>query len=493
MIPALLIVPALAGLAAFALPGAALRRGLLLVTALAHAALTAACWKWTPAPALGGWLKLDAAGLLFLSIISVLFLAAAFYAVGYLVQEANKHTTDIEEGFLFDNAPETVFIGCLLLFLAAMSLVTVSQHFGLLWVAIEATTLTSAPLIYFHKHHRSLEATWKYLLICSVGIALALLANFFLEIAATQPGVEGFPLVLSELVAHARGLQVPWLKAACLLFFVGYGTKMGLAPLHTWLPDAHSEAPSVVSALLSGAVLNCAFLGLLRAQQVCVAAGLGDFGRDVWIALGLTSLVIGAVFILGQTDYKRLLAYSSVENMGIMAVGVGLGSAGAFGALFHAVNHSLAKAMLFLLSGNILARYRTKTIAQVKGLLGAAPATGLLWVAGFLAITGTPPFGTFTSKLLILKAAFDTGQPWGMWVGVVFLGLLAVIFIGMTTAFLGMAQGEPEKPIGPGRDRVWQIAPPVVLGLLVLWLGLAVPESLDSVLREIARTLGGAA
>src|ERR1019366_2235134 len=187
MILALLIVPALAGLAAFALPGAALRRGLLLVTALAHAALTAACWKWTPAPALGGWLKLDAAGLLFLSIISVLFLAAAFYAMGYLVQEANKHTTDIEEGFLFDNAPETVFIGCLLLFLAAMSLVTVSQHFGLLWVAIEATTLTSAPLIYFHKHHRSLEATWKYLLICSVGIALALLANFFLGIAATQP------------------------------------------------------------------------------------------------------------------------------------------------------------------------------------------------------------------------------------------------------------------------------------------------------------------
>ena len=267
---------------------------------------------------------------------------------------------------------------------------------------------------------------------------------------------------------------------------------MGLAPLHTWLPDAHSEAPSVVSALLSGAVLNCAFLGLLRTQQVCVAAGLGAFGRDVWIALGLTSLVIGAVFILGQTDYKRLLAYSSVENMGILAVGIGLGGAGAFGALFHAVNHSLAKGMLFLLSGNILARYRTKTIAQVKGLLGTAPATGLLWIAGFLAITGTPPFGTFTSKLLIVKAAFDTGQTSDRWVGVVFLALLAVIFIGMTTAFLGMAQGKPEKTAGSGRDRVWQIAPPVVLGGLLLWLGLAVPAPLDKVLHEIARTLGGA-
>jgi hydrogenase-4 component F len=489
MILALILVPALAGLVAFALPGAATRRGLLVGTALTHTALTASCWKWMPAAALGGWLALDAAGLLFLSITSALFLAAAIYAAGYLAQEANRHTLDVEEGFLFDNAPETVYIGCLLLFLAAMSLVTASQHFGLLWVGIEATTLASAPLIYFHKHHRSLEATWKYLLICSVGIALALLANFFLGVAATEPGREGFPLVLSELVARAHELQTPWLKAACLLFFVGYGTKMGLAPLHTWLPDAHSEAPSAVSALLSGAVLNCAFLGLLRAQQVCVAAGLGDFGREVWIALGLSSLVIGAVFIIRQTDYKRLLAYSSVEHMGILAVGVGLGGAGAFGAMLHAVNHSLAKAMLFLLSGNILARYQTKTIAQVKGLLRAAPATGLLWVAGFLAITGTPPFGLFLSKLTILKAAFDGGH---VGCGLLLLGLLAVIFIGMTTAFLGMAQGEPGKRTGLNRDRWWQIAPPAALGLLVLWLGLVVPETLNSVLRQVAGTLGGA-
>ncbi len=489
MILFLVIIPIIAGLVAFALRSATTRRALLIGTALAHAGLTAACWKWTPAPALNGWLALDAAGLLFLSITSALFLAAAFYAAGYLSEEANKHSSDLEEGFLFDNAPEAVFIGCLLLFLAAMTLVTVSQHFGLLWVAIEATTLASAPLIYFHRHHRSLEATWKYLLICSVGIALALLANFFLGVAAMPRNGEGFPLVLSELVTRAKDLQVPWLKAACLLFFVGYGTKMGLAPLHTWLPDAHSEAPSVISALLSGALLNCAFLGLLRMQQVCVAAGLGAFGQDVWIALGLISLVVAAVFILGQTDYKRLLAYSSVENMGILALGVGLGGAGVFGAMLHAVNHSLTKAMLFLLSGNILARYQSKTISQVRGLLSAAPMTGLLWVVGFLAITGMPPFGPFLSKLTILKAAFDGSR---LWVGVLFLVLLAVIFIGMTTAFLGMAQGEPdERARKRGADRWWQIVPPAVLGLFVLWLGLAVPETLGNVLRQIASTLGG--
>ena len=346
-----------------------------------------------------------------------------------------------------------------------------------------------------------------------------MLANFFLGVAATPATGEDFPMVLSSLVAHAANLQAPWLKVACLLFFVGYGTKMGLAPLHTWLPDAHSEAPSAVSALLSGAVLNCAFLGLLRVQQICVAAGLGGFGRDVWIALGLISLVVSAVFILGQTDYKRLLAYSSVENMGIIAIGVGLGGAGVFGAMLQALNHSLAKAMLFLLSGNILARYQSKNIARVRGLLLAAPATGLLWLAGFLAITGMPPFGLFLSKFTILKAAFDGGH---VGIAIVVLGFLAIIFMGMTTAFLAMAQGEPPEPEaglpsrspqeqeegGPPSRAVlrrgslrpgfaagegwWQIAPPAVLGFLVLCLGLTVPVKLSGVLHQIALTLGGA-
>ncbi len=491
MIIALVLLPLLTGLAAYGLTSAPFRRALLAGTALLHAALTALCWVVQPLPALGGWLGLDAAGLLFLSITSGLFLVASIYAVGYLGQEANRHNTDLEEGFLFDNAPEAVFVGCLLLFLSAMTLVTVSQHFGLIWVAIEATTLTSAPLIYFHRHHRSLEATWKYLLICSVGIALALLANFFLGVATVQPGGQGFPLVLSDLLARAQQLQTPWLKAACLLFFVGYGTKMGLAPLHTWLPDAHSEAPSVVSALLSGAVLNCAFLGLLRVQQVCVAARLADFTSDVWIALGLVSLVVSAIFIIGQMDYKRLLAYSSVENMGIMALGIGLGGVGAFGSMLHAVNHSLAKAMLFLLAGNIVARYQTKNITQVRGLLRAAPMTGLLWLAGFLAITGTPPFGPFMSKFTILKAAFDGNH---VWIATIFLATLAVIFIGMATAFLTMAQGEPPKlATDPGKSGSWwQIVPPALLGLSVLSLGLFVPARLNDLLHQIAATLGGA-
>ncbi|MDE2290517.1 MAG: NADH dehydrogenase FAD-containing subunit, partial [Elusimicrobia bacterium] len=323
--------------------------------------------------------------------------------------------------------------GCLLLFLATMTLACESRNLGLFWVATEATTLSSAPLIFFHRHHRSLEATWKYLLLCSVGIAVALLGNAFL--AAAAPGV---PADLDLLLLHARGLDPLWLKGAFILFLVGYGTKMGLAPMHTWLPDAHSESPSLVSALLSGALLNCSFLGILRGQELLAAAGLADFGRGLLVPFGLLSMAVAAVFIQGQADYKRMLAYSSVEHMGILALGVGLGGAGVFGAMLHAVNHAVVKAMLFLCAGNILAAYKTKSARDVKGVLRALPVSGVLWVAGFLAITGAPPFGPFLSELTILKAAADQGR---MWVAAGYLGCLCLVFIGMATPMLGMAQG----------------------------------------------------
>jgi len=344
MVLALILIPAAIGGGVFFVLNDSLRRVLLVATAITHAGLTAACWVWRPAATAGGWLVLDAAGLLFLSITSALFLAATAYAVPYLRREHDHATRDAAEGFLFSNAPEAVFTGCLLLFLAAMTLVTVSQHVGLLWVGVEATTLASAPLIYYHRHHRSLEATWKYLLICSVGIALALLGNFFLAAAAGST-----PLVFSELAARSGQLNVPWLKAAFLLVLVGYGTKMGLAPLHTWLPDAHSESPSVISALLSGALLNCAFLGIIRTQQVCAAAGLGVFSRALLVDFGLISMAVAAVFIVGQTDFKRMLAYSSISQAGYMLIGVTIGTAPAItGATMQIFAHVLMKGGAFL-------------------------------------------------------------------------------------------------------------------------------------------------
>lgn len=489
MIGLLILVPAVASLVAFVLRADGPRRALLVATALAHAALTGYAWVEMPRPALDGWLVLDATGLLFLSITSLLFATAAIYGVGYLARESHGGRHDFQEHVFFRNAPEQVFTGCLLLFLATMTLVAVSQHFGVLWVAVEATTLVSAPLIYFHRHHRSLEATWKYLLICSVGIALALLGNFFLAVAA-RPAGKDVPIIVAELVRHGPLLHAPWLKAAFLFFLVGYGTKMGLAPLHTWLPDAHSESPSVVSALLSGALLNCAFLAILRGLQVCTAAGEGAFARELLLVFGLVSMAVAAVFILSQADYKRMLAYSSVEHMGILAVGIGIGGMASFGALLHAVNHSVTKAMLFFLAGNILAAYKTKSTGEVKGVLRALPLTGLLWLAGFLAITGSPPFGLFLSELTIIKAAIDQGQ---LATAIACVALLAAIFVGMASVVLSMAQGNPTESLAvePRREPVLSIVSPAALGLVVLALGVYVPPVLDGAIRRAAASLGG--
>jgi hydrogenase-4 component F len=486
---ALLSIPTLAGVAAFFMRGDASRRALLVLAAVLHASLVALTWVFPPGPAFGGWLRLDRLGQLFLSITSALFLAAAFYAADYLRREGRAAHRDFEEGLLFTNAPEATFTACLLLFLAAMTLVTVSHSLGLLWVAIEATTLASAPLIYFHRHHRSLEATWKYLLICSVGIALALLGNFFLAVAAASADGARIPLVLGDLLGAAGRLHGTWLKAALLLFLVGYGTKMGLAPLHTWLPDAHSEAPSVVSALLSGALLNCAFLGILRVQQVCAAAGHAAFGRELFVGFGLLSMAVAAVFIIGQADFKRLLAYSSVEHMGILIFGIGLGGAASFGALLHAVNHSLTKAMLFLVAGNILAVYRSKATAEVAGVLRVLPVSGVLWIAGCLAITGSPPFGPFLSEFTILKAALDQGRNA---TAAAYLILLGTIFVGMITAGLGMAQGavDPRWQLARRRESLLAVGPPAALAALVLILGLYIPPMLQAAIADAAQLLG---
>jgi hydrogenase-4 component F len=292
------------------------------------------------------------------------------------------------------------------------------------------------------------------------------------------------------MVRRGIAMNPVWLKAAFILLLVGYGTKMGLAPMHTWLPDAHSEAPSVVSALLSGALLNCAFLGIIRAQQVCVAAGLGEFGRELLIVFGLVSMAFAAVFIVGQADFKRMLAYSSVEHMGILALGIGLGGAGAFGAMLHAVNHSFTKAMLFLVAGNILAAYETKSVSSIRGVRRVLPISGILWLVGFLAITGSPPFGLFASELTILKAAMDGGH--GL-VAIAYLFFLAVIFIGMATNFLAMSHGSPSEGrfVSTVREPWTAVVSPLALALLVLMLGLYLPQTLRDSLMAAARGLGG--
>jgi hydrogenase-4 component F len=474
----LVLAPAVLGLVALRVSRARSALALLVAASVAHLAATGLLWLWPPARA--GWgslVELDGLGLLFLTVTSAVFLAAALYAVPYLLHGTYQSET----------APHR-FVPCLLWFLAAMTLVCATRHFALMWAAIEATTLASAPLVYFYRRPGALEAAWKYLLLCSVGIALALLGVFFLGAAASAAPGRSPALTLSALQAAAPHMSRPWLTAAFVLALVGYGTKMGLAPLHAWLPDAHSQAPSPVSALLSGALLNCAFLAILRFHQVCLASGDARFARTLLLVLGFASVAIATAFLVRQRDFKRLLAYSSVENMGILAIGIGLGGGAAYGALLHALNHSLCKAGLFFLAGNVLREYATTDAGQVRGVIRRSPLTGALFVALLLALGGAPPFGPFWSKFLIFRKAMDAPDAW---LGMLFVALLGVAFLGMAGTLLPMLQGGENAPGARRREALLSVAAPLAMTAGVLALGLVIPPALAAALQAAAALVGG--
>jgi hydrogenase-4 component F len=337
----------------------------------------------------------------------------------------------------------------MLVFVAMMNLIASVQHLGLLWVAVEATTLASGPLLYFNRNPRSIEATWKYLLIGSVGIALALLGTFFIAYSALVERA-GTSMLLPDLLANAPRLSHPWLHAGFVLALVGYGTKMGLAPMHTWKPDAYGEAPGLVGALLAGGLTSCAFVAILRIFQICSAAGEAEFARGPMLFFGLFSMAVAGAFMVRQGDYKRMLAYSSVEHMGILVLGIAIGGAGTFGALLHMLNNGLTKGVLFLSAGNIHRAFGSKRIEDVTGALRVVPASAAMFLAGFFAITGTPPFGPFLSEFTILSAIVAAER---YWVAAAFLLLLVVVFIGMGSTVLAVVQGEPPERARRHRPR----------------------------------------
>jgi len=440
-----------------------------------HLTLVVLALRRPAVTAFEGWLLLDPLGRLILGFLSLLFFLCALYVPGYLALRRDRS--------------HRIFCTCLLAFLGTMTLMTASHHLGLMWVALEATTLASAPLLYFNRNQRSLEATWKYLLIGSVGIALALLGSLFLAYAAFRAGLDT-SLLFDDLVREAPQLSRPWLHAAFVLLLVGYGTKMGLAPMHTWKPDAYGESPGVVGALLAGGLTNCAFLALLRFYQICAAAGETAFVREVMIVIGLLSMAVAGVFMARQQDFKRMLAYSSVEHMGILVLGMGIGGAAVFGVLLHLVNNGLTKGVLFLSAGNIHRAYDSKLTTHVSGALRRVPVSGALFLAGFFAITGSPPFGVFLSEFIILRAAIDSDQ---FLIAGLFLAMLFVVFVGMGATVLSVVQGEPPKDLRPNayHDSFLMVGPAIACLALVLLLGLYIPPPINGLLQDAANFLDG--
>jgi hydrogenase-4 component F len=471
MLEFIFLLPLATGLTSLALP-ATLGRILLLVTALLHLQLTVMSWIGGLTPTFTNYFSASPEGLLILLVTSFIFVCISVYSFSYMKESK------------MENKP--VFICCMLLFLGTMSMVTLSDHPIVLWIAIEATTLVSAPLIFVHRSKEALEATWKYVLICSVGIALALLGYFFITLAMDLGNIDA-PMTFSSLNTVASRLDPLWLKVGFIFVVIGFGTKMGLAPMHTWLPDAHSQAPSPASALLSGALLNCAFLGIYKTHVLMSVAGLGEFSGNVLIGFGLLSMLVGAIFIIGQPDYKRMLAYSSIKNMGIIAFGVGIGGFAVYGAFLHIIHHSLLKSSLFLSAGNILLGFDTKQVQQIGGIIRHLPKTFIAFFAGFIGISGLPPFGMFISEIIIVIGAFQEHR----YVPIaLFLFALTLVGAGIGRIFMSMSYGETTGRLLV-KEKMLRLLPSYTLLLASVGLCIWMPDIVYETIMNSIKIIGG--
>ncbi|MSP92516.1 MAG: hydrogenase [Myxococcales bacterium] len=481
---ALVYLPLGAAVVALVLPWERIRPWLVPLGALGHFGLMCLVVPGDARQSAGGWLVLDALGKLVLATVSCVFAVASLYVPGYV-----RH---------FHHRRNRFFVAAMLGLLAALTLVVVAHHLGLMWVAIEASALATAPLLLFNRNARSLEATWKYLLLSSVGVALALLGSFFLAHASVLAGHPS-TLLFEDLMAAAPSMPPAWLHAALAFLLLGYAGKMGLAPVHTWKPDAYGEAPGVVGMVLAGGTTSVAFLAVLRVARIAEAGGQGAHVRDVLVVLGLASMAVGAVFMLRQRDLKRMLAYSSVEHMGVLALAAGVGGPRAhLGALLYMIGNAASKGVLFLAAANIHRTYGSKQVSAIRGVLHRLPVSGSLFLAGFFAATGSPPFLSFAG-LLVIGGALVTDGRWV--VAACFLVLLFAAFLGHAGTVLGVVQGRDSDhgadATDPARDTaapaprepLWSVLPIGLLAIAMVGLGLWLPQPVEELLHAAVAVL----
>ncbi len=426
-----------------------------------------------------GYVVIDGLGVWAILCAAIVYFLASIYAVGYM-----RLLGEPERLHRF----YAMFAG----FALSTLIGPMMNNAGLYWIAVEVTTLISTFLVAYEHEATSIEAAWKYIIIVSAGISLALLGTILFYWSGTFVLGPTYDMTWDALRQIAPRLNPPLASLSFLLVLIGFGTKAGLAPMHTWLPDAHSEAPAPVSALLSGALLNTAMVGIVRYLAVADAAGISTLARGALIALGAFSLFVAALFIVRQSGLKRLMAYSSVEHMGVIALGFAFGgSLGVAGALYHMLNHSLNKSAMFFGAGSVMRAYGTKRISGIRLVGQNYPVLGGLWLAGAVAITGAPPFALFLSELAIIRAGLVVAH----WLLVALIAvLLIVIFVGFLNHFREMYFEEPRHP----REKkpsisAWCVVP-MWLSLLPLFvMGLWWPQQLWEHFVAIAASLSTAA
>jgi hydrogenase-4 component F len=484
----LLIIPFAAGLASLAVPpraGQALTAGAGVASfALVLALIPDASRRGA---SYFGFVRVDALSVVFLLATSFLYATVAIYSIGYL---RGGHGHDASAGYT-----RRFSLG-LNLFAWSMLAAPLMSNLALLWVAIEVTTVISALLVAVEGTDGAAEAAWKYILIASAGLSIASLGTIFMYYAGAQVLGPHYSMAFAPLLQAGRHLAVTPVRMAFVLAVLGFGTKVGLFPVHTWLPDAHSEAPTPVSALLSGSLLAVSFYAILRYYQVAVVALGPRFPRDVLLVFGVASLLLAALYLLDQRDYKRLLAYSSVEHMGILAIGVSFGAPIALaGVLLHVLAHAAAKGNAFMGSGVLLRKFGSKEIGSVRGGLDLLPWSGPLFLAAILALCAMPPFGIFRSEFEIvtggLAASHNTPA-------VILVILVTVAFLGLTLAANRMMLSRPGRTgqaeqLTRGEPSAWMVVP-VAAGLVALLiLGLHPPGELTGLLARAVSQLGSPA
>ena len=406
----------------------------------------------------GSLWTVDRFAAMMLVLIQVVWVAASLSSVRYIGTEYAAGILSLRKVRLY--------YALLPLFALAMLVTVTTDHLGVLWVALEATTLTTTPLVALYKKDGAIEAAWKYLLLCSLGISVSLLGLLLLAYAGVGAGL---PLdrafSLAALRERAAALDPQVVRWAFVFLFVGIGTKVGFVPMHPWLPDAHSRTPSPISACLSGVLLNVALYALLRAKALVDLA----LGRDAWtsgffIGFGLVSILFAAFVLLHQQNYKRMLAYHSVEHMGLISFGLGMGPVGAAGAVMHMIGHTLAKSALFLSAGEILLRTHTTKIANIKGLWRTAPRSSLAFLLGFLGLIGMPTSIIFSSELTFLMAAARRRPA----AAVAVIVALAIVPVGVLHHLFSMLFGSGDGALAERRDERFTITHAVVAVELAL-------------------------
>jgi hydrogenase-4 component F len=476
-----LLLPAVGALLALVMRGPRSLLALCVVGSLASAAVTgSAAWQALQTPVIAGthpFFCFDALSAYHALLVVGVFAFSSVYACYYFAPA-------IADGS-FDRRRARHFGFLWFLFLGSMLLTLAANNVGLMWVGMEATTIASALLVCLDRNRPAVRAAWTYLLMCSVAIALALLGVVVACAEAQIAAGDGRSVFLwTELGELAPRLRAGPTRLAFVFALVGFGTKAGLAPMHSWLPDAHGQAPTPVSAVLSGVLLNCALYCLSRFLHIVEPASPG-WAPGVLVPFGILSMAVAAAFIVHERDVKRLLAFHSVEHIGIITLGLGFGANAA--ALYHTLNHSVCKMLTFFCAGALAQRYGTHDMSRMHGTLRVLPLAGGGFACGLLALIGTPPFSVFMSELWIARVGVERGHVVAV---VAFFVAAAVVFIAALRHAAEMIWSGPYDRSSAGQTRgvgVMLVGAPLVLLLVV---GIWMPPALGEVLERAAAAIG---